>query len=593
MAVIGSAWQEVWADNVWSDTWVGFGGEDVATLDFTVVVLPDTQNYFSTSTKRNQLINQITWVTDNYGDHPADEFKLLHVGDITNQNLDTEWDDAVTIINDALVAESMPYLMVTGNHDMDSADLPRSSSSYNAKWNTEHSAQPTTTGMVLKTAGEYENWYLLTTMNGPRNVCWMGLEWKPEDATLDWASGICNGAAANYDVFLVTHENLWEGSTGLDEYGFAIPERQSASLNLWSKFLNQHQNVQIAWSGHAVFIGGDEDLDQDEYGWMASARLSTQNSKGRIVHEITHNSQDNKYLVAASGGGWFRKYEFYSDSSVVCTTVNSQDGTVLTSRNNSFTFYIDEIGGDPVNLNSGLLFHAKFDEASGTIRDSTGTSTITPDSAGTLTQGEPTLVPLNASGKSVKIEGDERLALSPAASVDAEGSFSVSCFIKPTTFAHSMYVTDSAGIDRFGFGHGADDNIRLTIASTVIDQSMAADFVVNDVYHIAVTRSGFTGEVIFYKTDITNSGATEAITSGDIADETKDWDLEYIGGRNDDQSNDLDSWLDDLRFYNRVLNPTEIARLAAGPYSSRAQVSPGVSSDPQLAVSFSPTHSQY
>ena len=88
---------------------------------FSIVFLPDTQNYTRSSPvskardpKSNRYLDQTEWIRDN-----KDKYNIkfvMHLGDITNFNLDSEWkvaDAAHAVLDKAKI----PYLVANGNHD--------------------------------------------------------------------------------------------------------------------------------------------------------------------------------------------------------------------------------------------------------------------------------------------------------------------------------------------------------------------------------------------------------------------------------------------------------------------------------------------
>src|SRR6188768_3057628 len=78
---------------------------------WTIAVLPDTQYYAQTYPQHFDA--QTTWIAEHATSHNI-RF-VLHEGDITNQNVVAQWDNALHSMN--ILNGVVPYAMATGNHD--------------------------------------------------------------------------------------------------------------------------------------------------------------------------------------------------------------------------------------------------------------------------------------------------------------------------------------------------------------------------------------------------------------------------------------------------------------------------------------------
>lgn len=77
---------------------------------FMIVLLPDTQNY--TVGFPEIFLAQTSWVSKN-----ADKISfVLHQGDITNNNKESQWEIADSAFN--LIYGKVPYALSPGNHDI-------------------------------------------------------------------------------------------------------------------------------------------------------------------------------------------------------------------------------------------------------------------------------------------------------------------------------------------------------------------------------------------------------------------------------------------------------------------------------------------
>ncbi|MEO2046468.1 MAG: LamG-like jellyroll fold domain-containing protein [Pirellulales bacterium] len=543
----------------------------ISTISWSLAVIPDTQNYSQASaTKNQQLQDQTDWIVANKAKKAI--ALAAHVGDITANNAASEWLVVEPRINDTFVAGNMEYVMVTGNHDMDGATMDRPSELVNTYF-----SPPTATGMVVKDANDIRNTYTRITMPDGIDYMFLCLEWRPDDTTLDWASGVLVANPGD-KVIVVTHENLWEGLLQ-DANGHANAVRSAptssstAGQDLWDRFTSKHDNIVMVLSGHAVFIGGQTDDDQEgSFGWMNTPSLHEANPKGRIVHDLTYNSQDNQYNAGiASGGGWMRLYEFNTDGTVTVNSLTTEDTpeTYMQEANNNYTFTLDQMSGLPVDIVNGLVFHAKFDELSGSPVDETGSTTMTVEAGLTTTQGVASLIPSDPGGKAITFAGNGRVTLdTPLEIASVGGDMSLSAFIDIDIVDSSVsYIVYGTNIDGWRFNDGAADTMGFVINGTVMRGQFSSNFLEDTTYFIGVTRDGFTGEIVFYRG--IPGGTMEVVVTQDLdpnARRLKDWDMDTIGGR-DTLVNDLDATLDDFRAYkDRILNLTEMTQLMNSPF---------------------------
>jgi 3',5'-cyclic AMP phosphodiesterase CpdA len=80
---------------------------------YTIAVFPDTQNYTS-HPELNYIFSDMTqWLVDNKDSHNI-QF-MVHVGDITDDNLEYQWDVAEPALR--ILDGVIPYSLLPGNHD--------------------------------------------------------------------------------------------------------------------------------------------------------------------------------------------------------------------------------------------------------------------------------------------------------------------------------------------------------------------------------------------------------------------------------------------------------------------------------------------
>ena len=87
---------------------------------FTIVALPDTQNYVNSSSNAPLFTQQTQWIADEVaGDNSRNIQFVTHLGDVvsTGSNL-TQWDRADASLS-VLDNAGIPYGILPGNHDYD------------------------------------------------------------------------------------------------------------------------------------------------------------------------------------------------------------------------------------------------------------------------------------------------------------------------------------------------------------------------------------------------------------------------------------------------------------------------------------------
>ncbi|MEO2047861.1 MAG: matrixin family metalloprotease [Pirellulales bacterium] len=536
-----------------------------STVAWSMVVLPDTQNYTQANATRNALLSsQCDWIVANKASKGIQ--LMAHVGDITASNSAANWIVAEARINDILVAGNVEYILVTGNHDMDGAALDRPSEQVNSYFTV-----PTMTGQVVKDANDIRNTYTRKTMPDGTDFLFLCLEWRPEDTTLDWASDILR-TFPDDTVIVVTHENLWESDV-LGSDGYAIPQRHDQNDtsgpgdDLWAHFVSQHENIHMVLNGHAVFIAGADMDEEASFGEMASGYIHDTNAKGRVVHELLFNSQNNTYNSGlGTGGAWLRLYEFNWDGTVDVTTLETEGQVELAGANNKFSFTLDQTASLPIDISSDLVFHAKFDEASGTpVNSGSGSAVMNVEAGATTTPGVTPLVPGDGSGKAIQFELNGRVELTTPVDVPIGTDFTLSCFVKFTAVGNQAYLCYAeSGTDGWGFLNGGDDVVRIMLGGKVVEVTQGSAILTNTTYHVAITKNSFTGECIFYLDGVATVGIPSA---ADIIlyRDSRNLNIDHIGGRGT-LVNDADAIIDDLRVYSRILHPAEIDKLKTNPF---------------------------
>lgn len=274
------------------------------TGSFTIAVLPDTQNYsqkfpetFKTQTK---------WLAENQ--KARNIACVLHLGDITNNSTDKEWENASAAM--AQLDGRVPYFMVPGNHDYSEGggckDRTTKMSQYFPL--ARFKAQKEFGGVYDKEPERTENSFHLFEANG-RKFLVIGLEFGPRKDVVRWANDVAS-KHRDREAILITHAYMYYDDTRYDwkKYGdkqrwnphaYAVAKATEDDVTdgeeLWKQLVSQHENFIMTLNGHVL---------EDGLG-----RITTQTPKGRDVHQMLVNFQ----MRPKGGDGWMRLIEMKAD----------------------------------------------------------------------------------------------------------------------------------------------------------------------------------------------------------------------------------------------------------------------------------------
>src|SRR5215212_10550316 len=178
---------------------------------WTMAVLPDTQFYALTWPKHFDA--QTKWIAKHAQSHNI-KF-VLHEGDITNKNLEPQWDNALRSMN--ILNGVVPYVMTTGNHDCGANGSAKDRNTY---FNEARYFGPGSAYARQANIGEFferdrtDNSF--HTFNaGGRGWLVIALEWAPRDAAVDWANKVVE-AHPDQLVMLLTHAYMYNDDTRHD-----------------------------------------------------------------------------------------------------------------------------------------------------------------------------------------------------------------------------------------------------------------------------------------------------------------------------------------------------------------------------------------
>jgi len=257
--------------------------------EFTVITLPDTQNYAQYYPQI--LTSQTQWIAAN-----AKALNIQFVvglGDIVNNGSSTAQytnaDASYRLLDNAKV----PYIAAIGNHDYkDATPLTRDATVFNSFFGPARYAGKTYYEGNFP-AGSNENFYGVFNVNGTPYLV-LALEFIPRDSALEWASGII---AQNPDkqIIIVTHafltpSGLRQGHCDGNSAEYFNLAGDNDADALWDKLIRKYPNVIMVLNGHDTGYAYRQDLGDN----------------GNLVNQIVTDYQD----WADGGGGYLRIMTF-------------------------------------------------------------------------------------------------------------------------------------------------------------------------------------------------------------------------------------------------------------------------------------------
>lgn len=297
---------------------------------FTIVALPDTQNY-TYSNRQSTIVQQAQWAVDSR--NQLNTAMVVQLGDLvsTYSNL-TQWgyvSAGLKVMDDA----GLPNTVVAGNHDFNVTtgahveyDQFFPPTRYaEASWTPSTARYGGYLGQNLFGADPVDtqnmNNFALFSAGG-RDFLVLNLEWDTPSYATEWAAKVLD-AYPDRLAILVTHSFL-----GLNGLRRSSPERPGgiSSTQLWNEFVSQQCQIRLVLNGH--FHDGD----------LGEANRADPNRCGNQVHQIVSDYQDR----ANGGDGWLRYYTFDpSADTMTARTYSTKLGTFETDANSQFTLPFD------------------------------------------------------------------------------------------------------------------------------------------------------------------------------------------------------------------------------------------------------------
>lgn len=264
---------------------------------WTVVVLPDTQIL---ARDHPAIFDaQTQWILE--ARERLDIQFVLHVGDVVDGNVPSEWDVAAGALH--RLDGRVPYVLAPGNHDLgpggSASDRETMLGAYFPI--STYEAWPSFRGTFAP--GSIENSYhVFQTPAGPWLV--VALEFGPRDEVVAWADAVVRAHGATPSI-VVTHAYLYSDDTRYDHatrpdqmwspysYGLAaLPGGVNDGEEMFDALVRTNDAIDLVVCGHVLNDG-------------VGRLTSTQDGGGR-VHQLLANYQEEP----EGGAGFLRIMTF-------------------------------------------------------------------------------------------------------------------------------------------------------------------------------------------------------------------------------------------------------------------------------------------
>lgn len=290
---------------------------------FTIVVVPDTQEYRGKGTKAEPKSTapvtnpafdaHVRWILDNLQTQRI--VFVSHVGDIVDINSPEQWELARRFMDQ--LHGCIPYGISLGNHDMKADGDSRLFQRYFpasrfAGFSWYGGCHAGSAGAI---SGNNANSYQWFSACGLDFVI-LHLECNAPDDVLKWAGEILDENASRRAI-VTTHMGLgplvkpkqpsdfFDAPKGRMQWSKVHGSRGNSPQQMWDKCFRKHENL-------FLIISGDQSRTQ-------ALRITSTNDAGRTVHELLSDYHDhwlrvNRFLPAAN------RIEVY--------TIDSRDGSL-------------------------------------------------------------------------------------------------------------------------------------------------------------------------------------------------------------------------------------------------------------------------
>jgi hypothetical protein len=306
--------------------------------EFTIVALPDTQNYSRYSPEIFRA--QTQWIADHV--HDQNIKLVLGLGDIVDDGADLQqWQNADGAVRN--LDGHVPYFMAIGNHDYASskpAARTAGAAGFNQFFGPSRYADASWYGGNYQ--GSNENFYGVVTING-QDFLILVLEYAPRDSALAWADGILK-ANQDKEAIIVTHSFTFMDNTRISRCdansaaSFGVGQDNDGE-DMWWKLVRKYPNVRMVLSGHVNT--GDGTGHRVDLG-----------ANGNLVNQMLSDFQSEPQ----GGGGYLRILKISpSLNQISVTTYSPYLNSFKTDDHNQFTVPYMAGGSSTAGEISGMV----------------------------------------------------------------------------------------------------------------------------------------------------------------------------------------------------------------------------------------------
>ena len=321
---------------------------------WSMVIMPDTQNYVKWAEYQSLLPKVTGWIRDN-----RDAFKIkvvLQGGDIVNNNNTTnppippssgdqtsaqQW--SAVQAGMFVLNGNVPYILAPGNHDFGFTNADNRDTMVNNYFPISANPlnDPAQGGILkgTKDPNDISNAYYAFTAPDGRKMLIFSLEWEPRPASVTWANQIAAlPQYADHTAVLLTHNYLDSNNTRSTSTNVAA---DASGQELWDGLVKTRSNFEMVFNGH---FGGD-----------GEGYLTSTNNFGKSVDQMFFNTQ----FETMGGNGWIRLVEFLEDGTTVrVRTYSTLHDLQRTTSAYDFEFQITPLPTVPGDYNGNGVVDA-------------------------------------------------------------------------------------------------------------------------------------------------------------------------------------------------------------------------------------------
>ncbi|MBR4986774.1 MAG: metallophosphoesterase, partial [Proteobacteria bacterium] len=287
---------------------------------FSIVFLPDTQEYTRPANKGGILKQDLQWIVDNKSKYNIKA--VMHLGDMTDTNTEEAWGFNNTIYAATLDKSGIPYLTGTGNHDylkcasnssaVDSCTYGRGNTNISkyGKFNNSRFSGKSWFGTYKYTGNSY-----ITIKASGIKLLLMSLEFAPRKDTICWAESVIK-SHSDHKVIITTHaylnskaDEVSPNSSGKYTSGYAAGSKTgglstgASGSELLKELSMRHNNIILIANGHinaSTFRINKGNADN----WFNEMIVDYQEEN------IGDGKCEHTHSYGGGGGGWMRILTF-------------------------------------------------------------------------------------------------------------------------------------------------------------------------------------------------------------------------------------------------------------------------------------------